>query len=248
MVRGFSMKSILLGLAVLLLVCGLSLDISAQKKRKKKVQPLPMPTPVQTAQTTEPEVVSRASDEADLEDYLPRAAVTPAADTQITDAQAAGQTTTTSSTIEDLARQVRDLTSKIDSMDTKQKMLLDLEILSRAEQRSENLRRQLMEASDKEAAIKGRLEQLEYEMRPEVIERNAAFIGSLRPEEVRENKRKTLQSEKDRLTSQLTLLQNSRGGLETSLQNSDAMVEKLRAKLEKAIDEQIQAVPAKKPE
>jgi chromosome segregation ATPase len=239
------MRSILLGLAVLLLVCGLSLDVSAQKKRKKKTQPLPMPTPVQTA---DPEVVSRASDEVNMEDYLPRAASTPAADVQTDPAAATGQPATSSAQVEELARQVRDLTSKIDSMDAKQKMLLDLEILSRAEQRSENLRKQLMDSSDKEAAIKGRLEQLEYEMRPDVIERNAAFIGSLRPEEVRESKRKALQSEKDRLTSQLSQLQNNRGNLETSLQNADAMVEKLRAKLEKAIDDQLLGTPPKKPE
>lgn len=242
----FGIKSILLGLAVLLLVCGLSVDISAQKKRKKKpVQPLPMPTPVRTV---EPEVVSRASDEVDMEDYFPKTATTPATDAPATSVPVAGDTSTPSTSVDELARQVRDLTTKIDSMDAKQKMLLDLEILGRAEQRSENLRKQLMDATDKEAGIKARLIELESEMRPETIERKAAFIGSLRPEEVRENMRKGLQAEKDRLTNQLSQLQNSRASLETSLQNAEALVEKLRVKLEKEIEAQMQATPAKKPE
>jgi len=73
-------------------------------------------------------------------------------------------------------------------------------------------------------------------------------IGSLRPEEVRENMRKTLQSEKDRLTTQVTQLEASRAGLESSLQSADAMVQRLRTKLEQEIEAQLQAPPAKKPE
>jgi uncharacterized protein YhaN len=246
--RIFSIKTILLGLAVLVLVCGLSLDISAQKKKKKKaVQPLPMPTPVQTAPSSEPAVVGRATDYADLEDYLPKTATTPPASDPAT-ADNQNNTQVSSPAIEELSRQVRDLTGRIDSMDAKQKLLLDLEVLSRAEQRSENLRQQLMNSNDKESAIKGRLIELEGEMTPQGIERKAAFIGSLRPEEVRENIRKGLQAEKDRITSQLTQLQTSRAALETSLQNSDALVEKLRVKLEKAIDDQLQEPAAKKPE
>ena len=236
---------VLISLAVLLLVCGLSLSVDAQKKRKKKpTQPLPMPTPVQTV---EPEVVSRASDEVDMGDYFPKASSTPATETQTNNTPAL-ETSASSAMVEELARQVRELTSKINSMDAKQKMLLDLEILSRAEQRTESLRKQLMDSTDKEAAIKTRLTELEMEMKPETIERKAAFIGSLRPEEVRENMRKTLQMEKDRITTQLSQLQNNRATLETSLQNAEALVEKLRVKLEKEIDEQMQVTPAKKPE
>ena len=242
------MRAILLSFLAVILVLGLGVDASAQKKRKKAKQPLPMPTPVQNV---EPAVVSRATDYADLEDFLPRNDTAP----QTIPANPTGDPTvlpttapSSDSTVEELARQVRELTGKIDSMDTKQKMLLDLQILSSAEQRSENLRRQLLDSTDKEGAIKTRLEQIDYDIRPEVIERKAAFIGSLRPEEVRENMRKTLQSEKDRLTSQLTQIQNNRAGLEASIASADSMAQRLRAKLEKEIEEQLQAAPAKKPE
>jgi uncharacterized protein YhaN len=242
--RIFSMKTILLSLAALVLVCGLSLDVSAQKKKKKKTQPLP--TPVQTTPSSEPTVVGRSTDYADLEDYLPKAANAPAT---TGGAQTGTDIQPLSPALEDLARQVHDLTGRINSMDAKQKLLLDLEILGRAEQRAGTLRQQLMDSSDKEDTIKTRLSELEGEMTPQAIERRAAFAGSLRPEEVRDNILKTLTAEKDHLTNQMTQLQNNRAALETSLQNADALVERLRDKLEKSIEEQLQDAPAvKKPE
>jgi len=234
---------------MLLLVCGLVFDVSAQKKKKKKAtQPLPMPTPVQTAQSNEPAVVSRSTDFVDPADYFPGTTPTPAnGDNQTVTNDTQTTVVQPSPELADLARQVKELSGRIDSMDAKQKLLLDLEILSRAEQRSGTLRQQLMDSIDKESAIKSRLIELEGEMTPQAIERKAAFVGSLRPEEVRENIRRTLQAEKDRVTSQMTQLQNNRGALESSLQNSDLLVEKLRAKLEKAIDEQLLEPPARKP-
>lgn len=259
-------KAILLSLFAMVLVFGLGADVSAQKKRKKAKAPLPMPTPVARV---EPAVVSRAADEADLEDFFPRTtmnATTGQTETVMIDAATglpvsdgaatAAATTTTATTVPpvsaesaDLARQVRELTGKIESIDAKQKMLLDLQILSSAEQRAENLRKQLLDLSDKEATVRPRLEQIEYEIRPEVIERNAAFIGSLRPEEVRESMRKKLAMERDRLNAQLVQIQTNRTAIEASLQSADGLVTKLRTKLESEIEAQLLAPPpaAKKP-
>jgi predicted GNAT family acetyltransferase len=252
--RIFSGKMVLLGFLMLVLVCGLAIDAPAQKKKKKKAtQPLPMPTPVQTTpQNNEPAVVGRSTDYADLEDYFPRndggapATTTNNRATPADNTQAA--VSAASPELEELTRQVRDLAGRIDSMDAKQKLLLDLELLNRAEQRAENLRGKLMDSTDKESAIKVRLTEVDADMTDQGIARKLAFSGSLRPEEARENLRKTLQAEKDRLTLQMTQLQNNRAALETSLQNADTLVEKLRLKLEKAIDDQLQETPAKKPE
>lgn len=238
---------------MLVLVCGLAVDASAQKKKKKKTtQPLPMPTPVQTTQNNEPAVVGRSTDYANLEDYFPRNDGAPATiDGQSTPENTANTSAAVSAPspeLEELSRQVRTLAGRIDSMDTKQKLLLDLELLGRAEQRAENLRSKMMDSTDKESAIKVRLTEIEGDMTDQGIARKLAFSGSLRPEEARENLRKTLQAEKDRVMLQMTQLQNNRTALETSLQNADALVEKLRARLEKAIDDQLQETPAKKPE
>lgn len=254
------MKTIFLTLFALVLVFGLSVDASAQKKRKKQKAPLPMPTPVQVV---EPTIVSRASDEADLEDYFPRnnagdpasGIKTPTSDGQIlltTDNQVTNTNGTVSTPVSsELADQVRALSTKINSIDDRQKMLLDLQILSSAEQRAEGLRKQLLDLSDKEATIRPRLEQIEYDIRPEVIERNAAFIGSLRPEEVRASMKRKLETERERLNAQLVQMQSSRTSIEVSLQSADGLVTKLRTKLEQEIEVQLLAPPkpeAKKPE
>ncbi len=250
--RIFSGKTVLFGFLILVLVCGLAVDASAQKKKKKKAtQPLPMPTPVQTTtQNNEPAVVGRSTDYANLEDYLPRNDTVPAttADGQATPADNTQTAVSAPSPeLEELTRQVRELAGRIDSMDTKQKLLLDLELLGRAEQRAENLRSKLMDSTDRESAIKVRLTEIDADMTDQGIARKLAFSGSLRPEEARENLRKTLQAEKDRVTLQMTQLQSNRAALETSLQNADALVEKLRTRLEKAIDDQLQEKPGKKP-
>jgi hypothetical protein len=114
---------------------------------------------------------------------------------------------------------------------------LNLDILTRAEQRAETLRRQLFEIIEKQNAIQIRVEQITYDMQPAMIDRYTALIGSLRPEEIREARRKSLESEKRNLESLLSQITLSRKSLEDNLFKADALVEKLRTKLEKDIDD-----------
>ncbi|MGE3468277.1 MAG: hypothetical protein AB7J13_15265 [Pyrinomonadaceae bacterium] len=141
---------------------------------------------------------------------------------------------------------VRELTERIrkleggqkDPYDEKQKrMLLNLDILTRAEQRAEALRKQLFEMIEKESTVSTRLQQIEYDSRPEVIDRTLQLAGSLRPEEVRENRRRALAAEKTNLQSLLTEIQATRANLSASLVRADQMVDRLRLKLEKDIEE-----------
>jgi len=122
--------------------------------------------------------------------------------------------------------------------DEKQKrLLLNLDILTRAEQRSESLRKQLFEMIEKENTVKSRLDQLEFESRPEVIERALYLAGSMKPEDVRDNRRKSLNAEKANLNSLLTEIQSTRASVNLTLLRAEQMVEKLRGKLEKDIDD-----------
>lgn len=121
--------------------------------------------------------------------------------------------------------------------DKQKRMLLNLDILTRAEQRSESLRKQNFDLIEKENSIRSRLEQIEYDSRPEVIERPLQISGSLRPEELRENRRKTLLAEKRNLEALLIEIQTTRASVSDSLQRADSMVEKLRGKLEKDIND-----------
>jgi hypothetical protein len=123
--------------------------------------------------------------------------------------------------------------------------LLNLDILNRAEQRSESLRKQLFEMIEKESTIKTKLDLIEMSIRPEAIEREVSLAGTLRPEDLRALKKKQLEVERTNLQSILGEIQRTKLTLEQNLNRSDAMVEKLRVKLEKEIDDALADDPSK---
>lgn len=81
----------------------------------------------------------------------------------------------------------------------------------------ENLRQKLGEVQDAEAGVKMRLNELDFELKPENIERHFNGYGSTRPEELREMRRKQLQTEKDRLLNQQQELALRRNDLENAI-------------------------------
>jgi DNA repair ATPase RecN len=91
-----------------------------------------------------------------------------------------------------------------------------------AAEQLEKLRMQLSDVHDREAELKIRLEQLEYDLKPENIERYFNAVGSTRPEELREARRRQLQTEKDRVLAQLDQLSASKARLETAITNAQA--------------------------
>ena len=90
-----------------------------------------------------------------------------------------------------------------------------------AAEAAQQLRNQLSQLNDREAEIKIRLQELDYELKPENIERYFAGYGSLHPEELREARRKKLEIEKDRLLAQLTEIGQSRQQLEAAIVAAD---------------------------
>lgn len=199
-----------------------SVAINAQKKSKPKPLATPLPT------LTGAEIISRA------EDFSEPKTIQLPAETE-TEKPAA----TNSASITELTERIKKLESSRDvTYDEKQKrLLLNLDILTRAEQRSESLRKQLFEMIEKENSIKLRVDQIDLDMRPEAIERSLQMAGSLRPEEVRDTRRKTLLAEKNNLNALLVQIQANRTNLENSVTKADQMVERLRLKLEKDIDD-----------
>jgi chromosome segregation ATPase len=91
---------------------------------------------------------------------------------------------------------------------------------SDAAQTIENLHTQLSQVQDREAEVKIRLEQLDFDLKPENIERYFNGYGSTRPEELREARRRQLQTEKDRLVAQLGELASSRARLEAAISSA----------------------------
>lgn len=198
-----------------------SVGVSAQTN-KKKPQPKPFATPL--PELTAAEIISRGGEITELQ-AVPQPTAKPAAANSVK--------------IAELTERIKKLESGSTSdYDDKQKrMLLNLDILTRAEQRSESLRKQHFEMIEKENTIRARIEQIEFDLRPEMIERALQLAGSLRPEDIRENRRKTLEAERRNLQSLLVEIQLTGTNLNTSLQRADLMVEKLRVKLEKDIED-----------
>ena len=69
-------------------------------------------------------------------------------------------------------------------------------------------------------------------MKPENIERGMATYGSTRPEEVREARRRKLESDRTRILAQMKILENSRVRLEAAAATADSEVDLLRRRLE----------------
>ncbi len=139
-------------------------------------------------------------------------------------------------TISTLSGQVNRLNDKLSQMNEDDRYHLDMERLTRAEQRAEQLRGQLFDTETKMADIEAKLEQLEYALKPENIERATQSYGSTRPEEAREARRRQLESERNRARVQFKLLETSKARLEVAVANADSEVDLLRAKLQQKRD------------
>jgi hypothetical protein len=84
------------------------------------------------------------------------------------------------------------------------------------------LRSQLSDVQAKETELQARERQLDEALRPENIERSLAGVGTTRPEELREQRRRQLESEKGRVRAQLDQLAQSRTRLEAAIATADA--------------------------
>lgn len=204
-------------------------ELNGQTTPRRRAS-IPIPAPTATPTTSEPLIISRADEFPDENSQ----AIPPDPN--------AGADSASVVTLEQLGNRIRNLeggraAAKAVDPDEKQKrLLLNLDILTRAEQRSENLRKQVFEMIEKENAVMTRLDSLEYDLRPETIEKSVAMIGTLRPEEIRASRRQNLESERANLKNLLTEIQRARTLLEASLVRADILVEKMRTRFEKEID------------
>jgi chromosome segregation ATPase len=97
------------------------------------------------------------------------------------------------------------------------------------EQLIENLRAQLRDVVDKEAALQERKQQLEEDLKPENIEHSVATIGTTDARALREQRQQQLEREKATVEKQLTSLAESRNRLEASIAKAEAEVVRLKA-------------------
>lgn len=203
---------------VLFLIGGLLMADSNAQKRKRKRRP-------SSPQITNPEIYqppqtenTNSNNSAD-----PNASPSPTPDPE-----------SMKKTINTLSNQVDKLTDKLNQMEESQRSLVDLERLSRAEQRSLQLRAEQRDVQAKTGELEVRLEDAEFALKPENVERATAVYGTTRPEEVRAQRRKQLETERDRVTKQLEQLRASDAHLTQAIATSDAEVDRLQKKLDAA--------------
>ena len=120
-----------------------------------------------------------------------------------------------------------------------QKLLLGFEILNKAEQRLEILQKFQIELAEKESAIKSRLAQIEMEIRPESVDRSVTFAGTTKTEELRENRRQFLGSERINLQNLISQIRSSLSETSAELRRAENLVQNLRKKILPQIEMEI---------
>ena len=231
------LPSTLLALVVILSIClG---DAAAQSKKKKKhrtakpaaAKPIitnPTIAPPDNAQSGDVKVISTADqDPADLEksnDTQPGKKSKSSTRNTSDDQDDMKQTITT------LSNQVNKLNDKLTQMQEDDRERLDMERLTRAEQRAEQLRSQLVDVQGRLADLQAKMDQIDYALKPENIDRATQSYGAVHPEEARDARRKQLENEKKRLQDQIDILTTSKARLEQSLTAADNEVDLLRAR------------------
>jgi hypothetical protein len=114
-----------------------------------------------------------------------------------------------------------------------------------AARRAEDLRAQLRDVIAKEAELQARAEQIERDLQPENIARSTALIGTTRTDEVREQRRRQLETEKSSVRAQLDQLAISRARLEATIATVEGEADRLRMN---AANPQPQANPDSRPQ
>ncbi|HEU4767741.1 MAG TPA: hypothetical protein VFS77_10210 [Pyrinomonadaceae bacterium] len=233
-------------IAAFLLVscCLVEADAQTKKRRTRRSKP-PAPKPVITNPPIAPPTETAAGDvkiistaDAPAEPaQSPEPAALPAKKVVVTESDDESREEDMKRTINTLSNQVNRLNDKLSQMQDDERYHLDMERLTRAEQRAEQLRAQLFETESKMADIDVKLEQIEYAIKPENIDRATQGYGSTRPEEAREARRRQLESERTRLIAQKKLLETSRSRLGVACQSADQEVDTLRAKLQQRRDQ-----------
>jgi chromosome segregation ATPase len=225
-VRG-SIHKLAVGTLAIFLVIGFLLVDSSAQKRKRRRRP-------STPQITNPDIYQPQSTENSNNNSDQSDANSNSNSNKNANTSAGEDPEAMKRTIRTLSNQVDKLTDKISAMEESQRSLVDLERLSRAEQRSAQLRSDLREVQAKSSDLQVRLEDIDFALKPENIERVTQGYGTTRPEELREQRRRQLESEKQRVQKQLEQLAASEASLQQAIATSDAEVDRLRKKLDAA--------------
>ena len=134
-----------------------------------------------------------------------------------------------------LTATVEKLRKRVATLEKERRADLTQDRLTKAEQRTEELQKQLVDVGDRDATLHVRLDQVNDALRPENINSAVNPMGTTRPEEARDALTRRLTNEKHQIQSQRDLLSQSRSRLQASLTNADAEVERLKHRLQEEL-------------
>ena len=109
-----------------------------------------------------------------------------------------------------------------------QKLVLAMEILSRAEARVAVLQKAQIDLTEKINETRGKLAQNEMDSRPRNIDRSMAFEGTTETQELRDNKAAKLAAERTTLTALLQQMQSNLNDTNEGLRDAQGLVVRLR--------------------
>jgi hypothetical protein len=85
----------------------------------------------------------------------------------------------------------------------------------------EKLRFELIDVQGKEENLRARAQQLDEDIKPENIARSLAGVGSTKPEELRESRRRQLELERNKVQQQLDAVVAKRASLEAEIRTTE---------------------------
>jgi hypothetical protein len=88
---------------------------------------------------------------------------------------------------------------------------------------ADRLKLELIDVQAQEEGLRGRVQELDESLKPENIERSLAGVGSTRPEELREARRRQLTIEKNGVLAQLRILESTHQRLQTAIANAETL-------------------------
>lgn len=89
----------------------------------------------------------------------------------------------------------------------------------------------MIETGEREATIKRRIGQVQFDLRPENIERSIQLQGTTKAEEARESRRRTLENERNTLQNLLFEIETSRAQITENLRQTELFAQSFRKSL-----------------
>lgn len=119
--------------------------------------------------------------------------------------------------------------------ENQQKILVTFEILNRAEHRLANLQKLRIELIEKQTSVNSKLSEVESDLRRENIDRSIALKGTTDAENLREQRRNSLNDQKSNLTGLLLEIDSTLSQTNAELRQTNQLVEQIRYTLFPAI-------------